>query len=117
MSNKNEEKLKLLRLVSGATVLAMAKYDNKNGKSGRMVSIPMEVMPTRGTQPGEIRINLMEFVLGAVTDEPMFMAEEHIICAAVPNEDMAKLYEQTVNPSAIELPPEAESLILPPSAV
>jgi len=111
LSKNKERQFKLLRLVSGSTVLANVLYQRENTGQEYELTKPMEVivMPDRS---GQTMITLMDFI-PASRQEVIRIGKAHVMCSAVPDDKVAALYQQATNPSAVIAPPE-QKLALPP---
>lgn len=110
-TNNKDRQLKLLKLVSGNTVLAEVR--RVQGGEKLEVTNPMEivVMPDPRDSRKTI-IQLMDF-LPASAQEVMTMRSEHVICMPRADEKVEDLYRQAINPqqSAIAQPQEPKLLL------
>jgi len=110
-SKNPKRELRLLKLVSGNTVLA----DVLKTPSGYELTKPMEVVmiPHPDPQKRETMITLMDFI-PACSQEVVHINSQHVITTATAVENIIELYKRVTNPSPIAQP--TQQLVLPPGA-
>ena len=112
--NKSERKLKMLKLVSGNTIIGNVLLPGcKQGQNTVNIHKPLEVviMPDRNGQ--RTLITLMDF-MPAMASDNVDVDRHNIICMTIPLDNLAELYEKATNPSPIAQPDK--QLVLPPGA-
>lgn len=118
MASKNkakpERKLRLLKLVSGNTVLANVLYQGGQTDQEYELTKPMEVVIMPDPKTGQTMVTLMDF-LPACADEVVRVGKQHVITTGAADGKVEALYRQVTEPQAIAQPPE-KALVLPPGA-
>lgn len=103
---KPESKIRLLKLVSGNTVLGNVLRINDLYE----ISQPMEVLVIPDQSRQRTTITFMDFIPASVS-EKVYIHRDHVICTANAAKDVLELYDKVTNPSTVVQPPEKQLLL------
>jgi hypothetical protein len=101
----DKRQMRLLKLVSGNTVLANVLRTNSTFELHK----PMEVIVVPG-RDNQTMITLMDFIPGCISEQ-VTINHDKVICRAEADPRILGLYEQATNPSPVAKPPEKQLLL------
>ncbi len=104
---QQERKIKIVKMVSGNTVIADSLY--VNSKYELIKPLEVVIMPDPSGSNRTV-ISLMDFIPGGIS-EKVAVTKEHVLCTSDPDERVVKLYKQATEPQSPIAQPAEKKLL------